>query len=62
MSPKEILPWASTILTMLQDPEIRDQDPVKKQKFIRTAKEGPITRLTASGISNGKIKKLAKAF
>lgn len=55
----ENMELALSITKWLEDPSSSDQNKESKSGFIRTAKAGPITRLRAAGISNGKLKKYA---
>ncbi|MCY3410556.1 MAG: DNA alkylation repair protein [Candidatus Heimdallarchaeota archaeon] len=49
--------WYNTFMDWISDPANHDQDNTKKTGFVQTAMVGPVTKLSAAGISNGKLKK-----
>lgn len=54
--------WFNELINWLNDPQSVDQVVAGKRKFLKTAKEGPITELDTVGISNDVLKKKAKEF
>jgi 3-methyladenine DNA glycosylase AlkD len=54
--------WVKDIIKWILDPSTSDQEPVGKTKFVKTAKDGPITRLSAVGKSNPLVRKKSKEF
>ena len=54
--------WVKDIIRWILDPSTSDQELVGKTKFVKTTKDGPITRLSAVGKSNPLVRKKSKEF
>lgn len=54
--------WVNELINWLLDEGNSDQVKEGKENFLKTAKEGPITKLETVGISNGVLQKKANDF
>ncbi|MHA2029172.1 MAG: DNA alkylation repair protein [Candidatus Kariarchaeaceae archaeon] len=54
--------WINELINWLHDKDNSDQVKEGKLNFLKTAKEGPVTKLDTVGISNGILKKKANEF